>query len=378
MFRYMHEEVNDIRPARNYNDPSPNPGAVAYTPALNALLRWTYDITPSIINTAGLAYTYQKVSCFPPETTSFPQGSSIRHSTTATFVFPESPSATSGLGSVSERSPTSPKLATASSPMTLHGFTAGTLVQVGGLYMWNILRVNASAFSQGNFAFGSAPTPAYAGDFLLGSLTTYSQSNVQRAGAFHQHWFELYGQDDYKVLPRLTLSLGLRYSFYSPSTMEGNEISNFNAGTFHPAGARRYPRWRASSSTVLTSRSPQPALLLTTLPTGLSLPARTAPHAALPPRRRISLLRASDSPTGSTTRHDVAAWGLWHRLHAGWHVPDLGSHQQLALCLHAFYPNTQFSNPAGGPPALPVCSRSPALIVPTVRRCSELVADIGE
>src|SRR5207253_293949 len=38
--RYMHEEVNDIRPARNFNDPAPNPGATVYTPALNALVRW--------------------------------------------------------------------------------------------------------------------------------------------------------------------------------------------------------------------------------------------------------------------------------------------------------------------------------------------------
>jgi len=58
--RYMHEEVNDIRPARNYNDPSPTPGASVYTPAINMLARWNYTVTPSIINTAGLAYTYQR------------------------------------------------------------------------------------------------------------------------------------------------------------------------------------------------------------------------------------------------------------------------------------------------------------------------------
>jgi hypothetical protein len=74
--------------------------------------------------------------------------------------------------------------------------------------MWNILRVNASAFAQDNFSFSGAHIEDTAGDFVLGQLTSYSQSNVRRAGAFHQHWFEIYGQNDSKASPRLTLSYG--------------------------------------------------------------------------------------------------------------------------------------------------------------------------
>ncbi len=72
--RYMHEEVNDIRPARNYNDPSPNPGATVYTPALNMLARWNYGISSSVINTAGLAYTDQKVNLVPTGQYNVPAG----------------------------------------------------------------------------------------------------------------------------------------------------------------------------------------------------------------------------------------------------------------------------------------------------------------
>ncbi len=100
--------------------------------------------------------------------------------------------------------------------------------------MWNILRVNASAFSMGNFAFsgGANTTGDTAADFLLGFASSYSQSNVQRTGVFHQHWFELYAQDDWKENPRLTLSYGVRYSFYSPTSKEGNDITNFNPSTY--------------------------------------------------------------------------------------------------------------------------------------------------
>ncbi len=233
--RYMHEEVYNIRPARNYNDPAPNPGASVYTPALNMLLRWNYDVTPNVINSAGLAYTDQKVDLFPTGTYTIPSG-------LINNVFNNGdlrlPAATIGgfwswlgLGVQPNYSKTGDGIF--SDDVT---FSHGRhIIQAGGLYMWNILRVNASAFSMGNFSFsgGANTTGDTAADFLLGFASSYSQSNVQRAGVFHQHWFELYAQDDWKVLPRLTFTYGLRYSFYSPTTKDGNDITNFNPADYN-------------------------------------------------------------------------------------------------------------------------------------------------
>lgn len=233
--RYMHEEVYNIRPARNYNDPATNPGASVYTPALNMLLRWNYTITPSIINSAGLAYTDQKVDLFPTGKFTIPSG-------LINNVFNNGdlrlPGVTIGgfwtwlgVGVQPNYSKTGDGIF--SDDLTLA--KGHHVIQLGGLYMWNILRVNASAFSMGNFGFtGSTNTTGdTAADFLLGFAASYSQSNVQRAGVFHQHWFELYAQDDWKVMPRLTFSYGVRYSFYSPTTMDGNDITNFNPSAYN-------------------------------------------------------------------------------------------------------------------------------------------------
>lgn len=233
--RYMHEEVYNIRPARNFNDPSPDPGASVYTPALNMLARWNYTITPSIINSAGLAYTYQKVDLFPTGTYTIPSG--LIHN-----VFNNgdlrTPSVTMGgfwtwlgVGVQPNFSKTGDGIFSDDVTISAGHHT----IQTGGLYMWNILRVNASAFSMGLFGFGggSTTTGDTAADFLLGFASSYSQSNVQRAGVFHQHWFELYAQDDWKVNPRLTLSYGARYSFYSPTTKEGNDITNFDPSQYN-------------------------------------------------------------------------------------------------------------------------------------------------
>jgi len=236
-FRYMHEEVYDIRPARNYNDPDPNPGASVYTPALNMLARWNYTITPTIINTAGLAYTDQKVELFPTGNFYVPSGLFTQAFNNGDNRLPAVSigSFWSWLGVGVQ-----PNYSKSGDGIFSDDFTwvkGAHTVQAGGLYMWNILRVNASAFSQGNFSFSGTHTGDTAGDFLLGDLATYSQSNVQRAGIFHQHWYELYAQDDWKAYPRLTLSYGVRYSYFSNTTKDGNDITNFVGSTFNPSVA---------------------------------------------------------------------------------------------------------------------------------------------
>ncbi len=233
--RYMHEEVLNVRPARNYNDPAPNPGASVYTPALNALVRQSFTITPNIINTAGLAYTFQKVNLFPTGNFTIPSGLFSQAFNNGDIRLPAVTigSFWSWLGVGVQ-----PNYSRTGDGIFSDDFTWSRgrhVFQAGGLYMWNILRVNASAFSQGNFGFSGVHTGDTAGDFLLGDLASYSQSNVQRAGVFHQHWYELYAQDDWKANPRLTLSYGVRYSYFSSTTKDGNDITNFVGSTFNPA-----------------------------------------------------------------------------------------------------------------------------------------------
>ena len=356
MFRYMHEEVNDIRPARNYNDPAPNPGATVYTPALNALLRWTYDITPSIINTAGLAYTYQKVNLFPTGMFTVPSGLFTQAFNNGDDRLPGVTIGSFwswlGVGVQPNFSKTGDGIFS-DDFQWVHG---RHVVQTGGLYMWNILRVNASAFSQGNFSFGSGGhTGDTASDFLMGFLTSYSQSNVQRAGAFHQHWFELYGQDDYKAFPRLTLSAGLRYSFYSPTSMEGNNISNFNAGTFVASQA---PAITQGSGGFIVNSSNQPL-------TPAGTPANYLTNG-------IVFACQNGTPCGFTNPHKLLfspRVGFAYRLnnagtmsmHGGYGIgyAQVGMFQTSSLLSNTPYVstptfnNTQFSSPAGGTAAPP-------------------------
>jgi hypothetical protein len=68
-------------------------------------------------------------------------------------------------------------------------------------------------------------------DFLYGDVQTAMLSNQFEVNQ-KWYWFDFFAQDDFKVTPKLTLNLGVRYDFSSPVWEGNNHLSNFD-----PAGA---------------------------------------------------------------------------------------------------------------------------------------------
>jgi hypothetical protein len=85
----------------------------------------------------------------------------------------------------------------------------------------------SSQRSSGIFNFNGQYTKNPLADFLLGaaysdSLSTYSYL------ALRTPWTNFFAQDDWRITPKLTLNLGLRYEFDPPSVQKNNTISNFD------------------------------------------------------------------------------------------------------------------------------------------------------
>jgi len=88
------------------------------------------------------------------------------------------------------------------------------------------------AFSAG-FTQGPNPTAASAtagfpfASFLLGTPAS-GQANFTPALSLQSLYYDFFVEDDFKVTPKLSLNLGLRYDYESPWTDRFNQLTNFN------------------------------------------------------------------------------------------------------------------------------------------------------
>jgi len=73
----------------------------------------------------------------------------------------------------------------------------------------------------------NASTGNSVADFLVGTARVASLADTVVVNQ-RRHMYSFFGQDDWKVTPRLTLNLGLRYDFGSPAYEENNRMANLD------------------------------------------------------------------------------------------------------------------------------------------------------
>jgi hypothetical protein len=130
--------------------------------------------------------------------------------------------------------------------------------KVGGEWLWTYGNIAQLPFSRGSFGYGGFSNVPNSGDhnsgmadFLLtpiaanstyaaagglstsanqiGGASSFSGNNVNQL-TYHAPYVAFYGNDTWKVTPKLTATLGLRYEYFAPYSSDGGQEGNLWMG----------------------------------------------------------------------------------------------------------------------------------------------------
>jgi hypothetical protein len=100
----------------------------------------------------------------------------------------------------------------------------------GGYALSNTDGAGAPSVSDGTFQQEWA-------NFLTGTISNFSQTNIDFRALVHQKQIEVFGQDEWRVRPNLSLSYGLRYAMFMAPTYGNGLLTTFDPVMFNPTNA---------------------------------------------------------------------------------------------------------------------------------------------
>jgi hypothetical protein len=212
-------------------------GSAVNAPGDNVVGNLTWTISPRMVNEAEFAYTQGTISSsFTPGSisTSSTVAGALTNNTAFTDPYGRIPAVSFVGGTIAGYGYGSTPYFERNLDRTIFdnfSVTLGKHTLRTGATISNMLKTENASSGFATFLFADFPS------FLLGNVTTYSQNNRDTVPDLHYFNFEVYVQDDWKLTNRLTINVGLRYSYFPSPADVLDTLNNFDPTLFNPAAA---------------------------------------------------------------------------------------------------------------------------------------------
>jgi len=227
-------------PSQWNSDNLPTSRDVFGNPSYSGVVHLTYSISPTLLNEAAFNYNGNRINIVPEGVITQPSGLSIPQ------LFPGNN--LNRIPSIGLSGGESAYFDIGSWPWhnkaddyqvrdDLSWTKGNHQFKFGGSWMLYTKIQDLFGNTQGNFSFNGTYTGNGFADFLLGYASSYSELAIQDAGHWPSKSFDGYVQDTWKVSPRLTLNLGLRWDGIPHTYEVNNRQSNFYPNLYNPADA---------------------------------------------------------------------------------------------------------------------------------------------
>jgi len=243
MGHYVHDAVNQTFATSMWNsDTYPTVGSAFGNPSYSSVIKLTGAITPNLLNEVSMNYDGNIINIQPTGIFKQPDGWGVNKYFSGNQAIDRLPEINFGAPYNTWYSTGSWPWHNAAqdyNPKDDLSWTKGKhSMKFGFGYMRYTKNQQIFGTTEGSYLFNSssASFDSYV-NFLLGFAGQYSELQTQDVRHYVNNTLSFYGIDNWKVTPRLTLNLGVRYDAMPHAWERNNRLGNFDPAAYVAADA---------------------------------------------------------------------------------------------------------------------------------------------